>query len=72
MDQPHIGQWGWQQNMINTLPALNWVQGSESTLPGPMRIAVEGSMGVWPGDALYQCAQGSVSLPSSPISPLVY
>lgn len=58
MDQPHIGKTYWQQNMLNQLPPLGRVQQSESTLPGPMRIAVEGSMGVWPGDALYQCPSG--------------
>lgn len=52
MDQPHLGQWGWQQNMINTLPAINYVQSTESTLPGPLRVSVQGSLGVWPGDAL--------------------
>ncbi|KAL7415468.1 hypothetical protein BDY24DRAFT_383043 [Mrakia frigida] len=69
MDQPHLGQWGWQQNMVNTLPAINYVQPTESTLPGPLRVSVQGSLGVWPGDALNQCAQGYNCPP--PVLPLL-
>ncbi|KAF8656146.1 hypothetical protein AX16_002748 [Volvariella volvacea WC 439] len=58
MDQTHIGYYYWQQPMVNTMPAVNRIQGRKQALSGMMRIVPEGSLGSWPGDSPNQCAQG--------------
>ncbi|KIK66278.1 glycoside hydrolase family 115 protein [Collybiopsis luxurians FD-317 M1] len=57
MDQTHVGYYYWQQPMTNTMPAVNRVQSRKQALPGVMRIVPEGSMGAWPGDNMFDCAQ---------------
>lgn len=37
---------------------ISRVQTKKQALPGPMRIAVEGSQGAWPGDNQNDCTQG--------------
>lgn len=57
MDQTHVGYAYWQQPMQNTMPMITRVPAKKQALPGPMRIALEGSMGAWPGDDMFDCAQ---------------
>ncbi|GJJ14027.1 hypothetical protein Clacol_008284 [Clathrus columnatus] len=57
MDQTHINYVYWQQPMQNVMPAVNRVPAKKQALPGPMRIALEASMGAWPGDDMFDCAQ---------------
>lgn len=56
MDQTHIGYVYFQQPMGNQMPAISRVQSKKQALPGPMRIALEGSQGAWPGDNMFDCA----------------
>ncbi|KZS95513.1 hypothetical protein SISNIDRAFT_438997 [Sistotremastrum niveocremeum HHB9708] len=58
MDQTHVGYFYWQQPMTNSMPLISRVQTKKQALPGPMRIAVEGSQGAWPGDNQNDCSQG--------------
>jgi len=58
MDQTHINYAYWQQPMQNTMPPVTKVPSRKQALPGPMRIAMEGSQGAWPGDDQNNCAQG--------------
>ncbi|KAF8577643.1 glycoside hydrolase family 115 protein [Ramaria rubella] len=57
MDQTHVGYVYWQQPMQNTMPPVTRVPTKKQALPGPMRIALEGSPGAWPGDDMFDCAQ---------------
>ncbi|KAF5381526.1 hypothetical protein D9757_008168 [Collybiopsis confluens] len=60
MDQTRtdVGYYYWQQPMTNTMPAVNRVQSRKQALPGVMRIVPERSMGAWPGDNQFDCANG--------------
>ncbi|KAF8586413.1 glycoside hydrolase family 115 protein [Ramaria rubella] len=67
MDQTHINYAYWQQPMQNTMPPVTRVPTKKQALPGPMRIALEGSDGAWPGDDMFDCAQEySCSPPTLP------
>ncbi|KZT61136.1 glycoside hydrolase family 115 protein [Calocera cornea HHB12733] len=48
----------WQQTMQNVMPAVNRVPTRKVSIAGAMRVMIEGSMGAWPGDDMYDCAQG--------------
>ncbi|EJT96984.1 hypothetical protein DACRYDRAFT_112315 [Dacryopinax primogenitus] len=69
MDQTHIGYVYWQQTMQNVMPAVNRVPTRKVSIAGAMRVMVEGSMGAWPGDNMYDCAQG-YSCPTDYMMPL--
>ncbi|CAL1698338.1 unnamed protein product [Somion occarium] len=58
MDQTHVMYYYWQQPMANTMPPITRVQPKKQALAGPMRIALEGTAGAWPGDNPNQCADG--------------
>jgi hypothetical protein len=58
MDQTHVMYYYWQQPMTNTMPMVTKVQSRKQALAGPMRFAIEGNPGAWPGDNPNQCAQG--------------
>jgi hypothetical protein len=58
MDQTHVMYYYWQQPMTNTMPMVTKVQSRKQALAGPMRFAIEGLSGAWPGDNPNQCAQG--------------
>ncbi len=47
MDQTHAGYYYWQQPMQNVMQAVNYVQSKKQALPGPMRLAIENSIGAW-------------------------
>lgn len=42
--------------MADTMPSVTRMQKRQQALPGPMRLTIEGSPGVWPGDNPNQCA----------------
>ncbi|KAM5532519.1 hypothetical protein V8D89_013806 [Ganoderma adspersum] len=56
MDQTHLGYAYWQQPMANSMPYVTAVQAKKQALAGAMRLLVEGSMGAWPGDNMFNCA----------------
>ncbi|KAI0826133.1 hypothetical protein BC629DRAFT_1276143 [Irpex lacteus] len=58
MDQTHVMYYYWQQPQANTLPLITKVQARKQALPGPMRVALENSLGAWPGDNPNDCALG--------------
>lgn len=63
MAQPHMGSQYWQQPMRNTVPPLSEVQVAHSDWPDTamgsnIRVSVDASMGAWPGDNQYNCADG--------------
>ncbi|GAC94323.1 hypothetical protein PHSY_001894 [Pseudozyma hubeiensis SY62] len=63
MSQPHMGSQYWQQPMRNMMPALSQVEVVDSEWPDTamgsnLRVSVDGSMGAWPGDNQYNCADG--------------
>ncbi|KAI0651150.1 hypothetical protein C8Q79DRAFT_1004466 [Trametes meyenii] len=72
MDQTHVMYYYWQQPMTNTMPMITKVQPSKQALAGAMRIAIEGSLGAWPGDNVNNCAQGyGCPNPSLTLDPFV-
>ncbi|EST07409.1 hypothetical protein PSEUBRA_003235 [Kalmanozyma brasiliensis GHG001] len=74
MSQPHIGSQYWQQPMRNMLPPLAYVDVAGQSWPntamaGNIRVSVDGSMGAWPGDNQYNCADG-YNCPDPSLRPL--
>lgn len=65
MDQTHIGYDYWQQPMRQSTPPLQFVQGLEDGLAGPMGIMVEGSNATVPGDDMYHTlSSNTLQLPT--------
>ncbi|SJX66434.1 uncharacterized protein SRS1_16757 [Sporisorium reilianum f. sp. reilianum] len=63
MSQPHMGSQYWQQPMRDMLPPLAYVRVEDEAWPNTalgsnLRVGVDGSMGAWPGDNQYNCADG--------------
>ncbi|KAH9837735.1 uncharacterized protein C8Q71DRAFT_898158 [Rhodofomes roseus] len=58
MSQTHTLYEYWQEPYSNAMPPVSRQQPYKQALAGPMRLAVEGSQGAWPGDNQYNCAQG--------------
>ncbi|EKM52378.1 glycoside hydrolase family 115 protein [Phanerochaete carnosa HHB-10118-sp] len=72
MDQTHVVYAYWQQPMHNTMPLVTKVQQKKQALTGPMRIALENSLGAWPGDNMNDCAaQFSCGPPTIALDPFV-
>lgn len=72
MSQTHVMYYYWQEPQANTMPLVTKVQARKQALSGAMRIAPEGTQAAWPGDNMYQCAQGySCPNPTLSIDPYV-
>jgi len=72
MSQTHVMYYYWQEPQANTMPLVTKVQAQKQALAGAMRIAPEGTAAAWPGDNIYQCAQGySCPNPTLYIDPYV-
>jgi hypothetical protein len=59
----HINYAYWQQPLRNSLPPIASVLQWQATYPVTeifTRYTVENSLGSWPGDNQYNCAQGTV------------
>ena len=74
MSQPHMGSQYWQQPLRNMLPPLDYVDVEHEVWPNTalgsnIRVGVDASMGAWPGDNQYNCADG-YNCPDPSLKPL--
>ncbi|KAI0049026.1 glycoside hydrolase family 115 protein [Auriscalpium vulgare] len=58
MDQTHTLYYYWQEPTQNMMPPVAKVSSRKPNIAGVMRIVPEGTLGAWPGDNQYQCANG--------------
>ncbi|EPQ55955.1 hypothetical protein GLOTRDRAFT_121307 [Gloeophyllum trabeum ATCC 11539] len=62
MDQTHVGYVFWDQPTTNNMPMITRMQARKENIAGVMRIVPEGTMGAWPGDNKYNCANCPITL----------
>ncbi|KAI0311862.1 hypothetical protein OF83DRAFT_1177164 [Amylostereum chailletii] len=58
MDQTHVLYNYWQQPTQNMMPSVSRVSSRKKNIAGAIRVVPEGSLGVWPGDNVNNCAAG--------------
>ncbi|EPQ55956.1 hypothetical protein GLOTRDRAFT_121308 [Gloeophyllum trabeum ATCC 11539] len=72
MDQTHVVYVYWQEPTTNTMPMVTRMQTKKQNIAGVMRVVPEGTLGVWPGDNQYNCAQGySCPNPTMTLDPYI-